>query len=544
MLTKVFSIGTDLKLPPYALAAVTLGPHLTKDALAQAAMRLRLLGKTQSVTFFSPPEVHQSILDLRSAAEAPWRADLSSVDVIRWLLDQTCNAIEQLEPLYFNQTINYLQRVQAKLQHPDLLESSDSRDAYLDVVRSNEQWSLKQLYEPKHNQRGTTIKSSNFAPSLRGYVSDILQRRKGFLDRGFAVHASALEEVEQEREMEFEIESVREVQPPVHFKALKVGGLHQDVKTLAQTGRLPAGSDCYEPMFGALQKTALGLKHGAITAAGAGAGLYVSTQFRRTVSAIEPNDNFLRPCHWLLWSVGSAVGLLVSPEETNQLIPILRDAYIDRPACHLIAYAAPITRRMLQFNGLRYFAIPSLPTSFQAPTWLRVELGIFAGRLYFEWDEYETIMSYLGVNVSNDGNKEDEQTTVEKTFAMKPLAFLHEWLAVRRKGQDFEHTPMGFITTGKPLSADHPFFSAAKKEADLDTKLLATARVTTMEENSDDESDDGDDLAKEHLFQQDAGEGHEVFHDAQEDHEDEENTFFDVRAQAEDEDMDVIQDTE
>jgi hypothetical protein len=91
---------------------------------------------------------------------------------------------------------------------------------------------------------------------------------------------------------------------------------------------------------------------------------------------------------------------------------------------------------------------------------------------------------------------------------------------------------MGFITTGKPLSADHPFFSAAKKEADFDTKLL------------DDESDDGDDLAKEHLFQQDAGEGHEVFHDAQEDHEDEENTFFDVRAQAEDEDMDVIQDTE
>jgi hypothetical protein len=98
---------------------------------------------------------------------------------------------------------------------------------------------------------------------------------------------------------------------------------------------------------------------------------------------------------------------------------------------------------------------------------------------------------------------------------------------------------MGFITTGKPLSADHPFFSAAKKEADFDT-----ARVTTMEENSDDESDDGDDLAKEHLFQQDAGEGHEVFHDVQEDHEDEENTFFDVRAQAEDEDMDVIQDTE
>nr|GFD56382.1 hypothetical protein [Tanacetum cinerariifolium] len=55
--------GTDLKLPVYGKAALTLGQHLTKDALVQAAMRLRLLGKSQSVTFYSPPEVHQSILD-------------------------------------------------------------------------------------------------------------------------------------------------------------------------------------------------------------------------------------------------------------------------------------------------------------------------------------------------------------------------------------------------------------------------------------------------------------------------------------------------
>lgn len=37
-------------------------------------------------------------------------------------------------------------------------------------------------------------------------------------------------------------------------------------------------------------------------------------------------------------------------------------------------------------------------------------------------------------------------------FAAKPLIYLHEWIDVRRKGQDFEHTPMGFIMTGKPLT--------------------------------------------------------------------------------------------
>ena len=63
-------------------------------------MRLRLLGKTQSVAFFSPPEVHQSTLDLREAANASIIVNLDSFDVIRWLLDQSCNGIEQLESLW------------------------------------------------------------------------------------------------------------------------------------------------------------------------------------------------------------------------------------------------------------------------------------------------------------------------------------------------------------------------------------------------------------------------------------------------------------
>lgn len=522
--------GIDLKLPPYVRAAVTLGPHLTKDALVQAAMRLRLLGKTQSVTFFSPPEVHQSILDLRAKAKAPTLVNLDSVDVIRWLLEQSCMVIEQLEPLYFSQSSSYLQRTQAKLQNPDFLENRESREAYTSIVRSQEMQSLKQLYEPKHNQRGIAIKPSAYEPCLRNFVNDTLQRRKGFHDRGFAIHATALEEVEQEREMEFEVESVREVQPPVHFKALKVAKLHPDLEELATTGRLPAGSDAFEPMFCAIQKTAIGRKHGTITATGTAARLYVSTQYTRTVSVKEPNDNFLRPSHWVLWSRESEICLLISPEEANALIPILRHAYLQDPLCHLIAYSAPITRRMLQFNNLNYYAIPPLPAHFKAPLWLKIELGIFSGRLYFEWEEYQEIMSYLGIQVPKDDD-DDVQSETREAFAEKPLAFLHEWLAIRRKGQDFEHTPMGFITTGKPLSANHPFFSSAEKDEGGNAKVPTAYATQVEEDDDDDESDDDEDHAKEHLFQNDEGdEEGEVFHDAEEElHEG--NTFFGRDAQ-------------
>ena len=46
--------------------------------------------------------------------------------------------------------------------------------------------------------------------------------------------------------------------------------------------------------------------------------------------------------------------------------------------------------------------------------------------------------------------EEVETSTVEsdieqkaKAFSREPLTFLQEWLAVRRKGQDFAHTPRG-----------------------------------------------------------------------------------------------------
>jgi hypothetical protein len=303
---------------------------------------------------------------------------------------------------------------------------------------------------------------------------------------------------------------------------------------------MPAGSDAFLPMFYALQKTAVGSKHSTITAAGLSARLYVSTQFTRTVSVKEPNDNFLRPCYWVLWSIMSETGLIVSPEEADALIPILRSTFVRGSPCHLIVYSAPITRQMLQFNSFNYYAIPPLPTNFKAPNWLKVELGIFAGRLYFEWDEHDEVMSYLGVQVASQNSDDGSQAERKEAFATKPLAFLHEWLAIRRKGQDFEHTPMGFITTGKPLSADHPFFSAVSIEEDKDAKLQTTAgRVVHLED--DEESDDDEDHAKEHLFKNDDEDGEEgnegdVFHNAEEEaHGNGDNTFFDVEAYALDE---------
>jgi len=90
-------------------------------------MRLRQLGTSQSITFFAPPEVHQSILDLRKKTSGD---PINSYDVICWLLEQTCSGIEQLQPLYFSQGADFCRRVQATLDHSDFVVNPQQREAY------------------------------------------------------------------------------------------------------------------------------------------------------------------------------------------------------------------------------------------------------------------------------------------------------------------------------------------------------------------------------------------------------------------------------
>lgn len=515
--------GTDLKLPVNGRAALTLGQHLTKDALVQAAMRLRLLGQSQSVTFYSPPEVHQSILD-RLQKSASFRPD--SAAVLAWVFGQTCDVLGQQEPSYLAQALQYMQQKQARLSFPFLLENGHARSEFLSAVLQKEAQLIKDMYQPGGNRRTGFNKTSAWDESLQLHVKLLQDRQKQFQDNGSALHASVLEEVEieQERELELEleveheVENVREVQQPPRFRALPVSKLHADVEHFVVFGRLVPGSSAYQPVFSALSRTALGLKRSVSPSMSS--NLWVSTQFNRTVDVYQPNDVYMRPSQWVVWSSISEKALLVSPEEANSLIPILR-TQTEPVGVHLVVYAAPVTRRMLHFNHIDYHATPPLPAGFKAPTWLSIELGIFSGRLHFDWPEYNELLGYLGLNL-------DLSLDLDvRPFAAKPLTFLHEWIDIRRKGQDFEHTPMGFITTGKPLTENHAFFQISSQGTHADIRPRV-AHVGSggdqQEEAKDGDSDHDDDEAfvpvVEHVDDSDTeneGSDEEDFADALED---------------------------
>ncbi|KAE8402926.1 hypothetical protein BDV37DRAFT_294915 [Aspergillus pseudonomiae] len=497
--------GTDLKLPRDARGALTLSLNQTKDHTVQAAMRLRQLGTTQSVIFISPPEVHQSILDV---CHKSVHDRIDSSDVLAWLINQTCDNNRELQPLYLSQGVDFCHRMQAAIDHKNFLTNPDHRNAYTDRLKRPEQQTLEQLYQPPSREHGDMMPSStatttSFTGNLACFI-DQLQESYAQSNVKGALKNAALEEVEQEREVAFEIEQEREIQRPLTMKAHRYPGLHGSIRNFAIIGRLK-GNEGYVEAATVLESTDLGRKHG-IDASTLLRSLYVSTEFMKTVrkkKGAKSIDNFLRPVNWLLFNSKTNVGLVIIPEEAEELIPIIRP--MQNSTMHLIMYAAPFTKRMLQFDTLNYYALPSLPKGRSPPQWLPFELGILAGRLYFQFSEYKFLLEQLRLDLEKptshvDPAEASSTAACDNSFVRTQLNFLQDWLTLRRQGQDISHTPMGYVCQGSRLRRDHPFFLARKDMEEIEgagRRLFYTSNYRENDEleeyyDSDDDNDIGD----------------------------------------------------
>ena len=197
---------------------------------------------------------------------------------------------------------------------------------------------------------------------------------------------------------------------------------------------------------------------------------------------------------------------------------------------------------MTHFNKLQTYAAPALPEAWKSPIWLSVELLLFSGGLYFDYDLYNPFMEYLGLATAHTTHDEQHDDTVDESgaedsnvgasvpqpqprstaFTAKPLAFLQEWLAIRRKGQDFAHTPMGYVCQGKKLDPNHPFFaqpgtSTAAKDGtaqqippDSKSNRYAGKQRPGATDESDVDDEDDRDFGEEELGGEDLLEGDDI----------------------------------
>ncbi|KAH7323576.1 hypothetical protein BKA65DRAFT_511056 [Rhexocercosporidium sp. MPI-PUGE-AT-0058] len=481
--------GIDLKLPQRARGAITLALGQTKDHTMQAAMRLRQLGTSQSIVFLAPPEVHQSILDVykKRHGEQVDSPRIDSSHVLCWLLEQTCRANEHLQHLYLAQGTDFCRRTDAQWRYMNFLTKKRHREAYLKIIQHPERQTLEQLYGEVTDIQPSSLTDTP-STELRGFIEELEKQGRAANGNEGRIPSSALEEVEQEREVEFQVEQIRQVQKPTHYKALEFSSLHPAVFLFATTGTL-AGGKGYEHAYDALARTSIGRKYKVQRSK---SQLYVSAEFMRTIELGNriSNDDFLRPVEWILWNPSNNTALIVISEEAEILIPVIRAAI--KPVVHLIAYAAPVTKHMLHFNRLSYYVLPCLPVGYKAPDWLPIELGIFAGRLYIDFPDCSSLTKYLQLEDRFGTKCPQERSKDMRVFSNNPVDFLQEWLTVRRKGQDIMHTPVGYICQGRPLHESHPFFGARSTD-DREITSPSGGKFSGDIDIADDQASDLDD---------------------------------------------------
>ncbi|OQN95283.1 hypothetical protein B0A48_18754 [Cryoendolithus antarcticus] len=452
--------GIDLRLPVHYRAAVSLGADLTKDRLVQACMRMRKLGKGQSVVFCIPQEIQVKILQRVSKTQG---MDINVADVILWSISETWKAARRSMPLWTVQGERFIRHENLWAEVAKNGRTSLSR-RQAEKFLEDEAQSLDNRYRPRQKQSQMSSLATSTVPGLQR----IFDRCQQFGNLEF--NSSSLQE-EQERELSPEIEQERQVQraPPAQPV---LNSLHQDVRLFAMTGMVATDSKAYMPAFEALYDCSAAGDF-SLSQLTADRKLFVTTDFVRTINSSGDgsyvSDAFQRPVQWLLTSRTKDSDMMdnviiISPYEANQLYNDMRMSltgtlHIYKPRCNS-GYQC--------LDRLDFHTVCAQGMSPVISRALAVQIGLFAGQLYLSsYEDYQAICNFLGLcadaltkEMSDQGWRvaadgfilSDGQGRAGGGCGVKesPVNFLKIFITkVRRNGDGIAKTHMGGLLEDK-----------------------------------------------------------------------------------------------
>ncbi|KAK6584182.1 hypothetical protein PZA11_003912 [Diplocarpon coronariae] len=462
--------GTDLKLPIHYRAAVTLGPSLTKDRLVQgksdsqsllllltlvACMRMRQLGKGQSVVFCIPQEVRDKILERSLKSD---QVSIEVSDVLEWAISETSADIRRSMPLWMTQGQRFeRQNAICAGAHAagNRQISKDTAEKFLE----DEAQSLEDRYRPRFETHDTIFGETGENKNLKL----IRDRCQEFTDLEFS--SSTLQE-EQERELSPEIEAERQIQKPKPA-APASHKIDRDLMTFVVHGTPVPGSKAYKPAFEALADTSAAAY---LDIAQLPRDLLVTADFASTVVVSGKSyvsDWYQRPVQWILTSTRKREEnvkfmMIISPFEAHELLPQIANS--KRVTLHLYSPRPNMGFRAL--DGLDLYTVPVRPAMPTIPRHLITQLNLFAGQLYFSsYQEYVEVCQLLGLAYEKSG----PGTIVaadgfiihrngcagpgsDCTLKDSPVKFLKVLMTkIRRNCEGIDKTHMGQILGGKIL---------------------------------------------------------------------------------------------
>ncbi|KAH7413550.1 hypothetical protein DE146DRAFT_761789 [Phaeosphaeria sp. MPI-PUGE-AT-0046c] len=437
--------GTDLKLPKGYRAAVTLGAGLTKDRLVQACMRMRKLGKGQTVVFYIPEEVQKKIEKWQFKTQV---GEIEVSDVLSWTISETWADLRHSMPMWATQGRRYE-------DHKHLLNGSQTTIDQANRFLEDEAQTIDYRYRPRSQALPGTSQLDNWDTANES-IAQIIARCHDFDAMSFD---SATLQEEQERELSPEIEQERQIERPAPMDA-ETHRVDPDLVRLIRTGQFPQGLQSFMPAFRALSSCSAA---NLMDLAQFPTELLVTADFMRTVkrtpgisSALYCSDSFQRPIQWILSAADPRHLVVVSPFEANELLlDISQSKWVT-----LHIYSPRLNIGCHPLDALDLYALGRQRTLGPFRRSLIVQLNLFAGQLYLRsFDEYVELCDHLGLNWKATGDGEVVRAdgfivpAVGKWGLMEsPVNFLRVLLTkVRRNCEGIEKTHLGKVLTGMLL---------------------------------------------------------------------------------------------
>ncbi|KAF8326324.1 uncharacterized protein EI90DRAFT_3281699 [Cantharellus anzutake] len=375
--------GTDLKLPADYRAAVTLGPKVTKDRLVQGCMRMRRLGKGHSVLFLAPPDVDRKI---RKLSKKTHGERIGVYDVLSWSIRETCSSLRRYSCDWREQGIHYIDR---QCAWKEFWTSYIRRTSVLAKYWLRpELKSLEEMYGAPSSSGPLEQEPSHPAADCR----EIKQRSEIFSSSTMSWLVKMAEE--QEREVTHEPEREPEAGSPLPVRPAR-HRLHPDVVSFVRDGKISPSSRAFISLFSSVAILPQSQQHTKWSR-----NLLATSDFVTTIegSNARKGIEFLRPVNWILSSIHESMLVVCSPFEVNELLPEIRRSCNIR----LHVYSPRTSQPMRSFDDLKFYTIPSLPTTWTYPGRLTVsQLNIFSGQLYINnFETYLELCNFLGVNTT------------------------------------------------------------------------------------------------------------------------------------------------
>ncbi|KAF8462458.1 hypothetical protein BDZ91DRAFT_850654 [Kalaharituber pfeilii] len=467
-------LSKDGSLQPYMIS-----PYVKNMTTCLTGTSLHANEKIRSRAISSllrPPEVHSKLL-VHSGKEGG--AHIETIDIISWVMHETCTQTERSVALWASQGIGHQIREHAWSKYK---ASKLDGDMLAKEWEEPESRTLEYMYGISNQQResvkhiiATKLQEPDLRPRYKQF--DIINSRCEEY-QVVSLHGVAMQE-EQEREVahEVEIEAVVQRPPPATPHTHK---LNPAVLEFIKTGIVNPSSfsSSFRYLMDTLSQTSF---HKDIEPGPWAQNIIATVDFAETVKLNQSNhkhmDDYLRPVTWIVSSVRhldtSPVLCLLSSFEVNELLPHIRRSQF----VNLHMYTPKAQRIAPTFEDLTYAAIPALPNgwaaSFPSRDQLMIQVNLFAGQLFFKsFTAYTRTCGFLGIflrgegglpvgvkadgflrGLRNDGNGGPGVLNGEVAFEESPLRFVRTLIGVRRKGMKFGMTHAGLLVHGKELES-------------------------------------------------------------------------------------------